>query len=94
MAARDHTVRLEHGTYNTLETEAGRREVGPDELADELLRESLAETRGVGTADRTRAALAGLAAIRAQVRGPVDAVALVQEGRDQLERRSDRWRSS
>jgi len=95
VATDDHTVRLDPDTYSVLESEAGRRNVPLDALAGELLRERLAETSGEeGTPERMRAALAALSAIRAQVKGPVDAIRLVREGREELERRSLRWPSS
>jgi hypothetical protein len=85
MATADHTIRLASGTYERLLAEAARRHQAADEIADELLGEQLPQAMG----DRTRAhnALDRLAALRARVGGGVDAVALVREGRDELDRR-------
>ncbi len=85
MATADHTIRLASGTYERLLAEAARRHQAADEIADELLGEQLPRAM----VDRTRAhnALDRLAAIRARVGGGVDAVALVREGRDELDRR-------
>jgi hypothetical protein len=85
MAATDRTVRLANGTYERLRAEAVRRRRPADEIADEMLGEQL--PRAVGDRARVRSALDRLAAIRARVGGGVDAVALVREGRDELDRR-------
>lgn len=67
-------VHITPDAYERLEREAGRRGVAPDELAP---------------ADFDwDAALTEFAEIRGRMRGgPVDAVALVREGREELERR-------
>ena len=83
MATRDRVVHLTPDSYARLEREAGRRGVPPDALADELLAAELAPTKFDWDA-----ALSDLAKIRGRVRGDVDAVAVVREGRDELERRS------
>lgn len=83
MATRDRVIHVTPDAYDRLEREAGRRGVPPDALADELLAAELApvpsDLDGI---------LADLAEIRGRVRGPVDAVAVVREGREELERRS------
>jgi hypothetical protein len=83
MATRDRIIHVTPDAYDRLEREAGRRGVQPDELADELLAVELA------SADFDwNAALAELAEIRGRMRGgPDDAVALVREGREELEQR-------
>jgi hypothetical protein len=83
MATRDRIIHITPAAYDRLEREAGRRGVQLDELADELLGVELA------FADFDwDAALAELAEIRGRMRGgPDDAVALVREGREELEQR-------
>lgn len=82
MATRDRVVHITPDAYDRLRREAGRRGVGPDELADELLAGELA----AAPSDLSEV-LADLAEIRSRVRRPVDTVALVREGREELERR-------
>lgn len=83
MATRDRVIHVTPDAYDRLSREAGRRGLAPDELADELLAAELAP------ADFDwDAALAELAEIRGRMRGgPDDAVAIVREGREELERR-------
>ena len=83
MATRDRVIHLTPDSYERLEREAGRRGVNPDALADELLAAELAPSDFDWDA-----ALSDLAKVRARVRGGADAVAVVREGRDELERRS------
>ena len=83
MATRTRTVHVTPDAYDRLKREAERRGVAPDVLADELLTADLAPAEF----DLERA-LVDLAEIRGRVRGRVDAVALVREGRDELERRA------
>lgn len=83
VATRDHIIHLSADFYERLEREAGRRGVEPDALAAELLAAELAPAEF----DWDKA-LSGLAEIRGRVRGEVDPVALVREGREELERRS------
>jgi hypothetical protein len=90
MAIREHSVTLKQETYEALEAEAERRHVAPDDLADELVRHQL-------TPDGTRMKAALEAADRLVASMPpieVDAVQLVREGREELERRTWRWQSS
>ncbi len=54
----------------------------PDALADELLAAELAPA-----SSNLDNILADLADVRSRVRGPVDAVAVVREGREELEQR-------
>ncbi len=83
MATRDRVIHITPDAYDRLEREAGRRGVQPDQLADELLAIELA------SADfNWDAALAELAEVRGRMRGSRDdAVALVREGREELEQR-------
>lgn len=82
MATRDRIIHVTPDAYDRLEREAGRRGVQPDKLADELLAAELAPA-----SSDLEAILADLADIRGRVRGPVDAVAVVREGREELEQR-------
>ena len=82
MATRDRVIHVTPDAYDRLEREAGRRGVQPDALADELLAAELAPAHS-----DLDSILADLAEIRGRVRGPVDAVAVVREGREELEHR-------
>lgn len=83
MATRDRVIHVPRDAYDRLEREAGRRGVRPDELAAELLAVELAPTDFDWDA-----ALAELAQIRGRMRGGSDdAVAMVREGREELELR-------
>jgi hypothetical protein len=75
-------VRLGDESYELLLSEARRRGVEPDVLADELLRADLAPAEG-----DLEQALAGLAELRERL-PEIDAVALLRESRADLERRS------
>jgi hypothetical protein len=84
MATRDRIIHVTPDAYERLEREAGRRGVQPDDLAEQLLTADLPAPKG-----NLREALATLAEIRARMSGgPVDAVALVREGREELDRRT------
>lgn len=85
MAAADHTIRVPSSTYARLQAEAARSHRAIDEIAGELLDEQLPQP--VADHDRTQAALARLAALRARVGRDVDAVALVHESREELDGR-------
>jgi hypothetical protein len=81
---RDRVIHVSPDAYDRLEQEAGRRGVQPDALADELLAAELAPANS-----DLESILAELAAIRGRMRGGSDdAVAIVREGREELERRS------
>lgn len=82
MATRDRIIHVTPDAYDRLEREAGRRGVQLDKLADELLAAELAPA-----GSDLEAILVDLANIRGRVRGPVDAVAVVREGREELEQR-------
>jgi hypothetical protein len=82
MATRDRVIHVTPDAYDRLEREAGRRGVQPDALADELLAAELAPAHS-----DLDSILTDLAEIRGRVRGPVDAVATVREGREELEQR-------
>jgi hypothetical protein len=80
MATRDRVIHVTPDSYERLEREAVRRGLLPGALADELLAAELAPAQ-----TDLETILADLAEIRGRVRGPVDAVAVVREGRDELE---------
>lgn len=83
MATRDRVIHVSPDAYDRLEREAGRRGVQPDALADELLAAELAPA-----SSDLESILAELAEIRGRMRGGGDdAVAIVREGREELERR-------
>jgi hypothetical protein len=83
MATRTRTVHVSPDAYDRLVHEAERRGVAPDALADELVKADLAPVEF--DLEQT---LADLAEVRGRLRGGgMDAVALVREGRDELERR-------
>ena len=84
MATRDRVIHVTPDAYDRLEREAGLRGVQPDALADELLAAELAPVNS-----DLDGILADLAKIRGRMRGgPDDAVAIVREGREELERRA------
>jgi hypothetical protein len=85
MATTDHTIRLASSTYERLQAEAARRHRAIDEIADELLGEQL--PRAIVDRERARSALDSLAALRTRIGGSIDAVALVREGREELDQR-------
>lgn len=85
MATADHTIRLPSATYERLRAEAQRRHQAIDEIADEMLDERLPQS--ITDRERARSALDRLAALRASVGRGVDAVALVRESREELDRR-------
>jgi hypothetical protein len=82
MATRDRVIHVTPDAYDRLAREASRRGVPPDALADELLAAELAPAQS-----DMEGILADLAQIRSRVRGGTDAVTLVREGREELERR-------
>lgn len=81
MAAEPYTIRVGEQAFELLEREARRRGVGPDELADELLRTDLS-----GAPVERTAALAALADLRATLPA-LDAVAFARAARDELDAR-------
>jgi hypothetical protein len=84
MATRDRVIHVTPDAYDRLAREAGRRGVPPDALAEELLAIELAPVDF-----DWNSTLAELAEIRGRMRGGSDdAVAIVREGREELERRS------
>lgn len=82
MATSPRTIELQPDAYDLVVREAERRGVEPDALVDELVRTDLGRQAN-GDLD---AALDALAEFRAGL-PPIDAVALVREGRDELEAR-------
>jgi hypothetical protein len=85
MAANDHTIRLPSSTYARLQAEAARSHRAIDEIAGEFLNERLPQP--IVDRKQTLSALQRLAALRARVGRDVDAVALVRESREELDRR-------
>ena len=80
MASRPRPVHLQPDAYELLVGEAARRGVEPDQLADELVRSGLTDIPQT----ELGAALDALAEFRTGL-PPIDAVALVRAGRDELE---------
>lgn len=81
MATSPRRIELQPDACELVVREAERRGVEPDALVDELVQSDL----GRGNGD-LNAALDALAEFRAGL-PPIDAVALVREGRDELEAR-------
>jgi hypothetical protein len=82
MATSPRTIELQPDAYDLVVREAERRGVEPDALVDELVRTDL----GQGANGDLNTALDALAEFRAGL-PPIDAVAVVREGRDELEAR-------
>ena len=82
MATSPRTIELQPDAYDLVVREAERRGVEPDALVDELVRTDL----GRHANGDLNAALDALAEFRAEL-PPIDTVALVREGRDELEAR-------
>jgi len=78
MATSPRTIELQPDAYDLVVREAERRGVGPDAVVDELVRTELGQGNGEPVA-----ALDALAEFRDGL-APMDAVALVREGRDEL----------
>ena len=93
------TIELDQTDYDRLVTEAERRGVPPDSLAHMLLRSALPTEQSASLdsmearKQRALAALDDLAELRKQNRldgyPSLDAVQIVREGREELERRLD-----
>jgi hypothetical protein len=81
MVTSPRKIELQPDAYDLVLREAERRGVEPDALVDELVRSDLGQENG-----DLVAALDALAEFRAG-QPPIDAVALVREGRDDLEAR-------
>jgi hypothetical protein len=79
MVASPRTIELQPDAYDLVVREAERRGVEPDALVDELVRTDLASHAN----GDLEAALDALAEFRAGL-PPIDAVALVREGRDEF----------
>lgn len=90
--ARPITLRLEQGDDERLRAEAARLGVKPGTLARIYVRAGLAgdESKDTGKQRATSDALGRLGALRAQVRGEIDAVEVVGKVRAELARRSSR----
>jgi|SRR5579875_2546603 len=84
-------LRLQQDEYDRLVDEADRRGLSPDALAGTYVHEALSKS-GVGSEDR-RSGLEALEMFRAlrwrlPAGAPIDAVELVREGREELNRRN------
>lgn len=88
MASTDRTVHVGQRTYALLRAEAERRHRDVDATADDLLAERLSRT-AVDTT-RLQDTLARAASLRARLPRTEQAVALVREGREELEGRAER----
>lgn len=88
MATADRTVHVGARTYALLSEEAERRHRDVDTTADDLLTERLSAS--VIDAAKLERTLERAAQLRARLPRTDEAVALVREGRDELERRAER----
>jgi hypothetical protein len=88
MATTDRTVHVGARTYTLLSEEAERRHRDVDTTADDLLAERLSAS--VIDAAKLERTLERAAQLRARLPHTDEAVALVREGRDELERRAER----
>lgn len=88
MATADRTVHVGARTYALLREEAERRHRDVDTTADDLLAERLSAF--VIDAAKLERTLERAAQLRARLPRTDEAVALVREGRDELERRAER----
>jgi len=75
-----HTIHLTESSYALLSTEARRRGLAPDALADELVRADLATTQGEQDLDAT---LQGLAELRTGL-PEIDGIVLARDARAHL----------
>ena len=88
MATADRTVSVGAQTYELLREEAQRRHRDVDSTADDLLAERLSGS--VIDAAKLERTLERAARLRHRLSRTDEAVALVREGRDELERRAER----
>jgi hypothetical protein len=88
MATADRTVHVGARTYALLREEAERRHRDVDTTADDLLAERLSAS--VIDAAKLERTLERASQLRARLPCTDEAVALVREGRDELERRAER----
>jgi len=88
MATADRTVHVGARTYALLREEAERRHRDVDTTADDLLAERLSAS--VIDAAKLERTLERASRLRARLPHTDEAVALVHEGRDELERRAER----
>jgi hypothetical protein len=88
MATADRTVSVGAQTYELLREEAERRHRDVDSTADDLLAERLSAS--VIDAAKLERTLERAAQLRDRLPRTDEAVALVREGRDELERRAER----
>jgi hypothetical protein len=87
MATADRTVHVGARTYALLREEAERRHRDVDTTADDLLAERLSAS--VIDAAKLERTLERAVQLRARLPHTDEAVALVREGRDELERRAE-----
>jgi hypothetical protein len=90
MATADRTVHVGARTYALLREEAERRHRDVDTTADDLLAERLSASVSVIDAAKLEGTLERASQLRARLPRTDEAVALVREGRDELERRAER----
>lgn len=88
MATTDRTVHIGARTFLLLRKEAERRNQDVDAIADDLLAERLSGSRIEGA--KIERTLERAARLRARQPRTNEAVALIREGRDELERRAER----
>jgi hypothetical protein len=88
MATADRTVSVGAQTYELLREEAERRHRDVDSTADDLLTERLSAS--VIDAAKLERTLERAARLRHRLPPTEEAVGLVREGRDELERRAER----
>jgi hypothetical protein len=88
MATADRTVHVGAQTYALLRKEAERRHRDVDTTADDLLTERLSTSQI--DASKMKWILERAARLRARQPRTNEAVALIREGRDELERRAER----
>jgi hypothetical protein len=90
MSGKNLTIRLEPEEYDRLEAEAKRLATRPDELAVTFIRAALRESAETD-AERRRRGLEALDKLAQLTRDlpPIDAVKIVREGREELERRPE-----
>lgn len=84
VATGQRTIHLPEASYTLLASEAQRRGIDPDALADELVRADLGTPGEQGDLET---ALADFAEFRAEL-PEIDGVVLARDARDELERRA------
>lgn len=90
MASADRTIHVGRRTYALLSAEAERRHRDVDTTAEDLLTERLAVSATISKASSLQRTLERAARLRARLPRVEQAVALVREGREELEGRTGR----